>query len=273
MQRVSSELSKLISHPPSSANTMICGRKALASCKTGLEDEKWTAFLFSSVPLNVNLFVLCILFQASYSCYVFVWKKLFLALSYTVQTIKTAYKDVIFLKVSQINLSQFGMSLSNRSLFKEIHAKIGHTQSVKLQGIHQLGASDINFQTWHGEHARTREIQLIYIATARFSPIQSKIQSVGSRWIFTQFIPHKMPQFSLWAFNERERKHQCVWRRNLWWRLTNRPNHLTWQTPTTTKIEILRSSFFLLLHLICNTAVKCSFFFQCLSQVNRQCRS
>lgn len=47
-------------------------------------------------------------------------------------------------------------------------------------------------------------IQLIYNAAARFDPILSKIQSVGADE-FSQFIPDKMLQFSLWAISERER--------------------------------------------------------------------
>lgn len=91
--------------------------------------------------------------------------------------------------------------------FQRKLAKIGHTQSEKLQGIRQLGASEITSQTWQGEHAGTHEIQLIYNTTA--SPIQSKIQSVGADE-FLQFIPDKMTQLSLWAICEHERKHQYV---------------------------------------------------------------
>lgn len=116
-----------------------------------------------------------------------------------------------------------------------VHANMGHSESRKLRCIHQLVASEINFRTWQGEHARTCESQLIYITTARFGPIQFKIQSVGADEI-SQFIPDKMPQFvgRWWAWVEGP---ICLKRKSVM-RSTNGPNHLTWQTPTTTEIKI-----------------------------------
>lgn len=146
-------------------------------------------------------------------------------LSHIVQTIKPACEDVIFLWVSQMNLAQIGVLLSYRSFPKKTGSlgekierkkwkKSEHKKQENCTRICWHGASEINFQTWHWEHARTHKYQLIYNATAGFSLIQSKVQSVGADE-FSQFIPDTMPQFSLWAVSKREWKHQYVWKRNL----------------------------------------------------------
>lgn len=135
---------------PSFASTMICVR---GSSRPPFLPWQWRmkSLSFAVSALDVNLFsshIDFIMLLSCCNCFIYIKK------------VGVIFTHFLYCSNNQNNTLWFDFleCEPTKWLFSKenwMHARLGHTQSC--EAFTSLGASEINFQTWQGEHATTHK--------------------------------------------------------------------------------------------------------------------